>query len=65
MPIPLVAVGCICMVKTGAVMGNYSLKNYDPNREISGCILLPACLVIKPTLSLPSLLARGSLHDGP
>jgi len=31
MPIPLVAVGCICMVKTGAVMGNYSLKNYDPN----------------------------------
>jgi hypothetical protein len=56
MPIPLVAVGCICMVKTGAVMGNYSLKNYDPNRETSDLILLPACLVMKPTLCPTSLL---------
>lgn len=62
MPIPLVAVGCICMVKTGAVMGNYSLKNYDPNREIH-CFFLapppfPACLLMKstPTPILPSSL---------
>jgi hypothetical protein len=33
MPIPLVAVGCVAMVKAGAVMGQYSMKNYDPNRE--------------------------------
>lgn len=38
MPIPLVAIGCIAMVKAGAVMGQYSLKNYDPNRE-SACLL--------------------------
>jgi hypothetical protein len=31
MPIPLVAVGAFALVKVGTVLGQYSLKNYDPN----------------------------------
>jgi hypothetical protein len=31
MPVPLIAVGCLCLVKTSAVMGTYSAQNYDPN----------------------------------
>ena len=31
MPIPIAAVGAFALVKVGAVLGQYSLKNYDPN----------------------------------
>ncbi|EKX52489.1 hypothetical protein GUITHDRAFT_150565 [Guillardia theta CCMP2712] len=31
MPVPVLAVGCLLMVKGGMVMGHYSAKNYDPN----------------------------------
>jgi hypothetical protein len=27
--LPALAVGCLCLVKGGAVMGTYSCKNYD------------------------------------
>eukprot|EP00961_Rhodomonas_salina_P132316 1780836-Rhodomonas_salina.4 len=30
MVFPLVAVGCVVLVKSGLVMGQYSMKNYDP-----------------------------------
>ncbi len=31
MPVAVLAVGAFVLVKAGAVMGQYSLKNYDPN----------------------------------
>ncbi|KAJ1484503.1 hypothetical protein T484DRAFT_1894228 [Baffinella frigidus] len=31
MPVPLIAVGCLCMVKASGVMGTYSMHNYDAN----------------------------------
>ena len=30
MPIPIAAVGAFILVKTGALLGQYSMKNYDP-----------------------------------
>ena len=31
MPVAILAVGAVALVKVGSVMGQYSLKNYDPN----------------------------------
>jgi hypothetical protein len=31
MVLPAMAVGVLCLVKSGAVMGTYSAKNYDQN----------------------------------
>ena len=52
MPVPLIAVGVLCMVKVSGVMGTYSMKNYDANpgsaydrhQSLPVCISLPPCL---------------------
>ena len=31
MPVPIVAVGAFALVKMGAIMGQHSCQNYDPN----------------------------------
>ena len=31
MPVAILAIGAFAVVKVGTVMGQYSLKNYDPN----------------------------------
>ena len=61
MVLPAMAVGVLCLVKSGAVMGTYSCKNYDENiksawekeNSLPGTDGIPREVIPRPPRSLP------------
>ena len=62
MVLPAMAVGVLCLVKSGAVMGTYSCKNYDENiksawekeNSLPGTDGIPREVISAPRLVFPS-----------